>query len=144
MKILKKMMMPFRSRIKSEEEYEDRVRVLSALMDRGDAITDEEADYMELLGTLLEDYEREHNPDIEAAVERKVTPQEAIRWAMDRHGLRQKDLCVYIGPESLVSAVLKGTKNLSKQMMVRLHEGLGISYDDMMPSSSSFRKVAMF
>lgn len=147
MKLLKKMMMPFRSRIKTDAEYQDRLAVLSALMDKGDGVTDAEADYMELLGTLLEDYEREHNPEIEAAVEHKVTPQEAIRWAMDRHGLKQKDLCVYIGSEPLVSAVLRGKKNLSKQMMVRLHEGLGIPYDDLMPSlgtSGSYRKVAVF
>ena len=62
-------------------------------------------------------------------------------------GLRQKDLCPYIGSEPLVSAVMNGTRALSKAMIVNLHEGLGIPYEDLMvrpERKPSYRKVAMF
>ena len=65
---------------------------------------------------------------------------------MDRHGLRQKDLGPYIGSEQLISAIMNGAKKLSKSMMVKLHEGLGIPYENMMevPATPRYRKVAMF
>ena len=66
---------------------------------------------------------------------------------MDKMGLRQKDLCPYIGSEPLVSAVMNGTRALSKAMIVNLHEGLGIPYEDLMvrpERKPSYRKVAMF
>ena len=63
----------------------------------------------------------------------------------DRHGLRQKDLCPYIGSEPLVSAAMNGTRSLSKPMIVNLHDGLGIPYEDLMtpPERPRYRKVAM-
>ena len=56
------------------------------------------------------------------------------------------DLCPYIGSEQLISAIMNGAKKLSKSMMVKLHEGLGIPYENMMevPDASRYRKVAMF
>ena len=146
MKILKKLMKPFHRKIKTPEEYEASMRLFSALMDKGEKLSSDEADYMDLLGTLLEDYERTAHPETESFLDRKVTPVEAIRWAMDRHGLRQKDLCPYIGSEQLVSAIMNGAKKLSKSMMVKLHDGLGIPYENMMevPAAPRYRKVAMF
>lgn len=144
MKLVKKLLMPFRRKIKTETEYNDGLKVLESLMAKGEALSDDEADYMELLGVLLEDYERAANPSIEAFDKVEVTPVEAIRWAMDRHGLKQKELCPFIGSEQLVSAVMNGARSLSKAMIVKLHEGLGIPYDDLMPKAVSYRKVAMF
>lgn len=144
MKLVKKLLMPFRRKIKTEAEYDDGLKVLESLMAKGDSLTEDEADYMELLGVLLEDYERAANPEIESFLTTEATPVEAIRWAMDRHGLKQKELCPYIGSEPLVSAVMNGSRSLSKTMIVKLHEGLGIPYDDLMPKTVSYRKVAMF
>ena len=145
MKVLKKLMKPFHRKIKTPAEYEASMKVFSALMDKGDALTQSEADYMDLLGTLLEDYEQVTHPEVEAFLDRKATPVEAIRWAMDRHGLKQKDLCPYIGSAQLVSAIMNGAKGLSKTIMVNLHEGLGIPYENLMTEfKPNYRKVAMF
>ncbi len=144
MKLGKKLLMPFRRKIKTEAEYNDGLKILEALMEKGDSLTEDEADYMELLGVLLEDYERAANPSIATFDKVEVTPVDAIRWAMDRHGLKQKELCPYIGSEQLVSAVMNGARSLSKAMIVRLHEGLGIPYEDLMPKAVTYRKVAMF
>jgi len=146
MKILKKWLKPFRGKIRTQEEYDERLRTFSALMDKGESLSEEEADYMDLLGILLEDYEHTRHPELAEDTLRNVTPIDAIRWAMDRHGLIQKDLSSYIGSPQLVSAVMNGTRSLSKMMIVNLHDGLGIPYEQLLrpPEKPRYRKVAMF
>ena len=135
---------PVKKAITTEEEYEKALNVVSALVDKGDATTPAESDYLALLGTLVEDYERRHSPEVEEAVARPVSPAEAIRWAMDRHGLRQKDLAPLIGSESLVSSVLSGRRQLSKAMIARLHDALGIPFEHLFSPSRPglFRRIA--
>ena len=136
---------PFFCRIKTKSEYRASVKKISELVDRGDSLSKAENDYLDLLGTLVEDYEKRACPEVYEEVQKSVTPVQALAWAMDRHGLRQKDLCPYIGSEPLVSAVMNGTRSLSKSMIVNLHDGLGIPYEDLMspPERPRYRKVAM-
>lgn len=144
MKILKNLLKPFRRKIRTHDEYDERMKVFSALMDKGDSLTEEETEYMDLLGTLLEDFEHTLHPELDNDTSENVTPADAIRWAMERHGLLQKDLGPYIGSPQLVSAVMNGTRALSKTMIVRLHEGLGIPYEQLLkiPKKRS-RKIAV-
>lgn len=58
---------PFKKPITTEPEYRKALAALSALVDKGDATTAEETAYLELLGTLVEDYERRHAPEVEEA-----------------------------------------------------------------------------
>lgn len=137
---------PFFCRIKTKSEYHASVKKISELMDRGDSLSKAENDYLDLLGTLVEDYEKRMAPEVYEEIRNPVSPIEALAWTMDKHGLKQKDLCPYIGSEPLVSAVMNGTRSLSKTMIVNLHEGLGIPYEDLLaPSDESrrYRKVAM-
>jgi len=119
----------FAKAFSTEAEYKDALRRIEALVEKGDKTTAEENDYLNLLGILVEDYERSHQPELEEAVAKPVSPVEAICWAMDRHGLRQKDLAPLIGSESLVSSVMSGRRQLSKAMISRLHEALGIPFE---------------
>lgn len=146
MKLLKKLFTPFRRKIKTDAEYRERMKVFSALMDKGASLTEPEAEYMDLLGTLLQDYEHTVHPELDDNDDYVPTPVEAIRWAMDRHGLKQKDLAPYIGSVQSVSAVMNGTRSLSKTMIVNLHDGLGIPYEHLLtkPVRPAYRKVAMF
>jgi len=59
--------------------------------------------------------------------------------------LIQKDLSPYIGSPQLVSAVMNGTRALSKMMIINLHDGLGIPYEQLLcaPPKPRYRKVAM-
>lgn len=127
---------PVTKNLTTEDEYQAALATIAALVDKGDATTPEETAYLDLLGTLVEDYERRHFQEVEEAVARPVSPAEAIRWAMDRHGLRQRDLAPIIGSESLVSSVLSGRRELSKTMIVRLHEALGIPFEHLLPQRS--------
>ncbi len=126
-------LMPVRKNLTTDAEYNAALSTISALVDKGDATTPEETAYLDLLGTLAEVYERRHFRAVEEAKARPVSPQEAIRWAMDRHGLRQRDLAPIIGSESLVSSVLSGRRALSKAMIVRLHDSLGIPFEHLFP-----------
>ncbi len=120
---------PFAKAFSTEAEYKDAIKRIEALVEKGDKTSDEEDAYLNLLGILAEDYERHHRPELEEAVAKPVSPVEAICWAMDRHGLRQKDLAPLIGSESLVSSVMSGRRQLSKAMISRLHEALGIPFE---------------
>ena len=147
MRKLKKRLKPFRLKLTTEAEYDNAVKTLSTLLDREPMLNKEELEYLDLLGTLVEEYEQRTSPEVYADIDIPVAPIDAIRWAMDRNGFMQKDLCPYIGSESVVSAVLKGQRSLSKAMIVRLHEGLGIPYENLLPAScakphSSLRRVA--
>ena len=136
---------PFKKNISTKAEYTAALRAIAALVDKGDTTTREETAYLDLLGTLVEDYERRNGRELEEAVARPVTPVEAIRWAMDRQGLKQKDLAPLIGSESLVSSVLAGRRQLSKAMIARLHDALGIPFEHLFarPARSPlFRRVA--
>jgi len=53
-------------------------------------------------------------------------PVDAILFRMEQGGLRPKDLVPFIGSAPRVSEVLSGKRGLSKEMIRRLHEGLGI------------------
>ena len=144
---MKLSLKPYFCRIKSKAEYRSATRTISEMIERGDSLTKKEVDYLDLLGTLVEDYEKRQAPEVYEEIHKPVTPVEAICWTMDKMGLKQKDLCPYIGSEPLVSAVMNGTRALSKAMIVNLHEGLGIPYEDLMvrpERGSSYRKVAMF
>ena len=63
---MQKLMKPFHRKIKTPEEYEASMKLFSALMDKGEKLSADEADYMDLLGTLLEDYERTAHPETES------------------------------------------------------------------------------
>lgn len=137
---------PFFRKIRTADEYHAATKSISQMIDRSEELTPKEVDYLDLLGTLVEDYEKRMAPEVYADLNKPITPIQAIEWTMDKHGLRQKDLCPYIGSEATVSAVMNGTRGLSKAMIYNLHEGLGIPYEHLIskPSKPSYRKVAMF
>lgn len=110
--------------IKTENEYEKALAEIEKLM--SSESNSAEANKLEVLALLVEKYEEEHYP-IEMP-----DPISAIKFRMEQQGLKQKDLVPYIGSQPQVSAVLNGKRELSKDMMRRLHKGLGIPYEVLM------------
>lgn len=106
--------------IKTEEDHKAFLAEVERLVALDPAPSTPEGDRLELLATLVEDYEKKHFP-IE-----KPTAIEAILVRMEEQGLRQKDLVPYIGSRSKVSEVLSGKRGLTLQMIRALHRGLGI------------------
>ena len=106
--------------IKTEDEHKATLAEVERLAARDPRPNTAEADRLELLAALVEDYEKERFP-IE-----KPTPIEAISFRMEEQGLKQKDLVPYIGSKSKVSEVLSGRRKLTLPMIRALHHGLGI------------------
>lgn len=86
-------------------------------------------DELDILATLIATYDREHFPLGPA------DPIAAISFAMDQRGMEPKDLVPYLGTRSRVSEVLSGKRGLSIEQMSRLHHGLGIPLECLMPTA---------
>ena len=89
--------------IKSESDYEDALTAVEDLMDPDPDKGLAEAEQLELLTLLVQDYEskkvQKEWPD----------PIEAILFRMEQQTLTKRDLVPYIGSRSKVSEVLSRT-----------------------------------
>jgi HTH-type transcriptional regulator/antitoxin HigA len=99
--------------IKSEEELLATQKMIDFLIDRAQ-LTLDEADYLNVLGTLVYEYEQtqETIPDIHGV--------ELIKVLMEECNLRQKDLVPVFKTESIVSDILKGRRELTKRHIEEL------------------------
>ena len=82
-----------------------------------------EGDRIDLLATLIDAYEAEHEPLD------PPDPIEAIKFRMEQQGLARKDLERILGTRTRVSEILNRKRGLSIGMIRRLHAALGISAD---------------
>lgn len=107
--------------ITRESDYRKAVAALEALLDAGGA--DERhplAGLVEALGEVIESYEtRTHRLP-------ESSPQEALAFLMQQHGLKQADL-TNLAPQSTISAVLAGKRSISKQLAAKLAARFGVS-----------------
>jgi HTH-type transcriptional regulator/antitoxin HigA len=78
-------------------------------------------DRLDVLATLIDVYETRHYPMD------PPDPIDAIQFRMDQQGLTRKDLEPLIGTRARVAEVMTRKRNLSIDMIRRLHEQLGIS-----------------
>ena len=94
--------------IKTEEENERAILLVSELLAKGHKLSFEENALLELLGKLIADFEEKfYQP-------RKASPQEVLLELMNARGLKQVDLAKVLGSKSRVSEVLSGKRELSK------------------------------
>jgi HTH-type transcriptional regulator/antitoxin HigA len=110
--------------IKTDADYEAALARVEEIFDSEPGSP--EFDELEVWGTLIGAYEDENHPVL------PPTPIEAIEFAMDQQGLKQKDLVPLIGSKSKVSEVLAGKRKLTLKMIRALHEGLGIPADTLL------------
>ncbi|MBI3971219.1 MAG: helix-turn-helix domain-containing protein [Chloroflexi bacterium] len=82
-----------------------------------------EGDRLDVLATLVDAYESEHDPMD------PPDPIEAIKFRMEQQGLTRRDLEGVIGTRTRVAEVLNRRRNLSISMIRRLHDKLGIPAD---------------
>lgn len=101
--------------INTEKELRETQKVIDSLLDHPHLTLDEQ-DYLNVLGTLVYEYEKEHVhiPDIYGV--------ELLKVLIDEHQLRQKDLVPIFKTESIVSEVLKGQRNLTVEHIQKLAE----------------------
>ncbi|CAA6816785.1 MAG: Helix-turn-helix motif, partial [uncultured Thiotrichaceae bacterium] len=104
--------------VKTEVDYQRALTDIEGLMDA--EFGTEDGDRLDILVTLVEEYERRHYPiDF-------PSPIEAIKFAMEQRGLTVADLVPMIGAKNRVYEVLNGKRSLSLAMIKKLHAGLNI------------------
>ncbi len=104
--------------IKTEDECHAALAEIERLFDAAEGTP--EADRLEVLALLVENYEAAHYP--------MPTPDpiEFLLYIMENRGLTRKDLEPYIGSRGRVAEVLNRTRPLSLAMIRLLSDGLKI------------------
>ena len=106
--------------IKTEAEHQQAIAAIEPLVELDPGRGTPEADELELLTLLIQDYESRHVPTS------LPDPIEAIKFRMEQQQLTQRDLIPYIGSRSKVSEILSGKRTLTLSMIRSLHRNLGI------------------
>ncbi len=109
--------------IRNDKDHQRALRRLEELMDAKPNTP--EGDELDILATLVEAYEDRHFPIA------GPDPVAAIQFRMDQLGLTRKDLEPYIGSRHKVSEVLNHKRDLSLNMIRRLHTGLNIPLENL-------------
>lgn len=115
--------------IRTEADYNATLARIDTLMNA--EFGTPEGDELDVLVTLVEAYEAKHYPMP------PCDPIEAIRFRMEQMGLEPKDLTPIIGSRSKVSEVLNHKRELSINMIRKLHKQLMIPYESLMNSYSA-------
>ncbi len=107
--------------IHTEEQYEYAVKAIDKLIDMVDEDEDHPlASLMETIGTRIEEYENEHDP------EPKGDPIGCLRYLMDEHNLKQSDL-KELGSQGVVSEILSGRRKLNVRQIKKLSKRFNVS-----------------
>ena len=105
--------------IDSLDEYNRVEKIFNDLFDKNRS--PEEDRLFALLANLLEDYEKRTLPPIE-----KSTPLETLKFLMEENNLRQSDLADVFKTQSVVSEVLSGKREITKNQARALSEKFGL------------------
>ena len=105
--------------LKTAIDYQQALKRLEVIFDS--AIGTPESDEADVLGLMIDDYEKKHFP-IEAP-----DPIEAIKIRMEEMQLKQIDLINEIGGKSRVSEILNRKRKLTVDMIRKLTARLNLS-----------------
>ena len=116
--------------IRTQEDYlaamARRDELMEMELDENNPLSDE----LDALTAVIEVYENKHF----AIDTSRVTPLDIIKFRMEQNGLTQQDMQQYLGSASKVSEVLSGKRSLSLTMIRKLHNGLHIPADLLIPA----------
>lgn len=107
--------------IHTEELNEQFIGVLAELDSRWEMLTVDEKKLHELLLLLVQDFERR------SYKLRTATPIEVLTELMEANGLKQKDLVGVFETASVISEVLSGKRELTKEHIKRLSVRFNVS-----------------
>jgi len=106
--------------INSNTDYQEALQLIEELMIKDPDAESEDGEKLNLLTTLVQDYESRAFP------QNLPDPIEAILFRMEQSKLKPADLVPYIGSRSKVSEVLSRKRPLTLSMIRSLESGLGI------------------
>lgn len=107
--------------IKTKRDYQAALKLAERLWDAPEG--SREADRLDVLTLLIQDYEARHYPIADP------DPIEFLRYVMEQRELARKDLEPYIGSRARVAEVLNRVCPLTLEMIRKLSEGLGLPAD---------------
>jgi HTH-type transcriptional regulator/antitoxin HigA len=114
--------------IHNEEQLEAYTKALYSLTQLQEP-TSSEVEAIELLTVLIERYEEEHFPIPIAS------PADVLKFLLDRHDLKQRDIASELGGESVVSEVLSGKRRLNASHIELLSKRFHVSPAVFFPSA---------
>lgn len=106
--------------IKTEDDYREALGWVEELMSKDPDPDSDEGQQLDLLATLIKDYESNAFP------ESLPDPVDAILFRMEQQNLKPVDLVPYLGSSSRVSEVLSHKRSLTVEMIRNLESGLNI------------------
>lgn len=109
--------------IQSDKDYWATQQEIDRLLDKNEALTESEQDYLTLLGMLIERYDSDNETDMEL---RGVA---LIKALLDERGLRQRDLVSIFKTDSIVSAVLNGHRRLTVEHINKLAQFFNLPHE---------------
>lgn len=80
------------------------------------------ADLLDIVSTLVAQYEEAHHPELPP-----VEPREVLRFFMEQHDLRQSDLASELGSQSIVSEIPSGRRDLNTRQIKALAKRFSVS-----------------
>lgn len=120
--------------IRTDEDHALALREIEALWDAPEGSP--EADRMEVLAILVEDYESRN-----FAIDSDLSPVDVLRLAMTEMGHTQAELSEILGSRSHASEVLSGKRGLTTDAVYRIHKAWRIPAE-MLLGPRSTRSVA--
>ncbi len=109
--------------IRDDADLDKAVTVMHSLLDKSDP-TPGEKEYLAVLGSLVEEYEREH------IALPQVTAVEALHYLMEENGLSQSDVVpLFGGNRSVTSEVLSGKRGFALSHIRRLAAHFNVHAD---------------
>ncbi len=112
--------------ISTEQELERLTDEIDRLMSKGIRENDlslEERELLDLLATLVENYEDENYPIADAA------PLKMLKFLMEEKDLKQSDLFSVFGSSGITSEVVNGKRSISKAQAKKLAEFFKVSVE---------------
>ncbi|MBD2606567.1 transcriptional regulator [Scytonema hofmannii FACHB-248] len=94
--------------IDGAQEYKRLLNEVEKLMDLGENLTAEQVEVLQLLVTVIEQYEKKHY-QLKAA-----TPHDVLHELILARDLKQKDLVDIFGSKGITSEVINGKRGISK------------------------------
>lgn len=117
--------------LRNEKEYDAAVAEIDALLDANPEPGSAEADRVEVLSLLVEDYDKKH-----FAFGASHTPQSVVEFALEQQSKTRADLVPIFGSKSRVSEFFSGKRRLSLNQIAALKKKYGIPSDLLVASDS--------
>lgn len=125
--------------IRDEKTMDLASKLFSELGLKGDRLSQDEADYLTVLGKLMYDYEIQHPTFLDET----LSPEEILASLLEDNGITQTELARQLEiPQPVLSAFLSGKRGLSKTNIALIADYFSISPALFMPNRGKRKKTA--